>query len=78
MCIFCRCKTERPASATYALDYMGRTIIVKNVPCVECEQCGEKYFSHEVALRLEEIVSSAKKAMLDTAIAEYTPFETHL
>ena len=70
MCILCRCKTTKSASATYALDYRGRIIIVKNVPCEECEQCGEKYFSHEVALRLEEIVSSAKRAMSDTAIVE--------
>ena len=57
----------------YVADCRGNVIIVKNVPCEECEQCGEKYFSNEVALRLEAIVNSVKAAMLDTAIVEYTP-----
>lgn len=73
MCMFCRCKTTRPTFTTYVANYKGNIIIVKNVPCEECEQCGEKYFSNEVALRLETIVNSAKAAMLDTAIVEYTP-----
>ena len=73
MCMFCRCKTTRPAFTTYVADCRGNVIIVKNVPCEECEQCGEKYFSNEVALRLEAIVNSVKAAMLDTTIVEYTP-----
>ena len=73
MCMYCRCKTTRQAPATYVANCKGSIIIVKNVPSEECELCGEKYYSNEVALRLEAIVSSVKVATLDTAIVEYTP-----
>ncbi len=29
-------------------------VVIKNVPCEKCEQCGEVYFSNEVALMLEK------------------------
>ena len=73
MCMYCRCKTTRQAPATYVANCKGSIIIVKNVPSEECELCGEKYFSNEVALRLEAIVNSVKAAMVGTAIVEYTP-----
>ena len=41
--------------------YKNGIIVIKNVPCLECEQCGEKYYTDEVAERLEEIVDMATK-----------------
>ena len=47
-------------------------IIVKNVPCLECEQCGETFFSDEVAKRLDDIVKAVSKIMTEIAVIEYT------
>ncbi len=33
-------------------------VVIKNVPCEKCEQCGEVYFSNEVALMLEKILDT--------------------
>ena len=46
-------------------------IVIKNVPCLECEQCGEKYYTDEVAERLEMIVNTAKKLMQEIAVIDY-------
>ena len=41
------------------------------IPCLECEQCGEKYYTDEVAERLEIIVNMAKKLMQEIAVIDY-------
>ena len=63
MCMYCKCDSLKASTTTHVVNYKGCLIIVKNVPCEECEQCGEKYYSDDVARRLEAIVSSAKRLM---------------
>ena len=46
---------------THVVNYKNCIIVIKNVPCLECDQCGEKYYTDEVAERLEMIVDMAKK-----------------
>ena len=33
-------------------------VVIKNVPCDKCEQCGETYFSNEVVQMLEQILET--------------------
>ena len=63
MCMYCKNSTN--VNSTNCI------IVVKNVPCLECEQCGEKYYTDEVAERLETIVDMAKKLMQEIAIIDY-------
>lgn len=51
MCMYCKNSTT-----THVVNYNNCTIIIKNVPCLECTQCGEKYYIDEVAEHLEDIV----------------------
>ena len=44
-------------------DTLTEQTLIKNVPYLECEQCGEKYYTDEVAERLETIVNMARKLM---------------
>ena len=53
------------------VNYKNCIIVIKNVPCLECEQCGEKYYTDEVAERLETIVNMAKKLMQEIAVIDY-------
>lgn len=43
-----------------------------NVPCEECEQCGEKYYSDEVAEQVESLVNTAKQMMQEIAVNDYS------
>ena len=45
-------KTNR----TYIQEFDNCIIIIKNVPALVCSQCGEVYYSDEIAEKLEEIV----------------------
>ena len=53
-------------------NYKDCIIVIKNVPCLECDQCGEKYYTDEVAEKLEIIVNMAKKLMQEIAVIDYT------
>ena len=39
----------------------GRHFIFEQVPARVCRGCGERYFSHAVAKRMERLMSSRKK-----------------
>ena len=72
MCMFCKCETSRPSFTAHVVNYKDCLIIVKNVPCEECQQCGEKYYSDEVAGKLEQIVNLAKGLMQELSVLDYS------
>ena len=47
-------------------------IVIKNVPCEECEQCGEKFYTDDVAEKLEKMVNAAKQMMQEIAVLDYS------
>lgn len=72
MCMYCKCETMISSSTTHVVNYKNCIIIIKNVPCEECEQCGEKYYSDEVAKQIEVLVNAAKQLMQEIAIIDYS------
>ena len=58
-------------TTTHVVNYKNCIIVIKNVPCEECEQCGEKFYTDEVAEHLEVIVNSAKKLMQEISVIDY-------
>jgi YgiT-type zinc finger domain-containing protein len=70
--MYCKCKTITSSFTTHVVNYKNCIIIIKNVPCEECEQCGEKYYSNEVAKQLENLVNIAKQLMQEIAIIDYS------
>ena len=40
-CFYCKGNIES-STTTYMTDYQGCYIIIKNVPCEKCSQCGEE------------------------------------
>ena len=71
MCKLCKCDTVKQSTTTHVVNYKNSIIVIKNVPCEECEQCREKYYTDEVAERLEIIVNMAKKLMQEIAVIDY-------
>ena len=71
MCMFCRCDTVRQSTTTHVVNYKGCIIVIKNVPCEECEQCGEKFYTDEVTQQLERLVSTAKRFMQEISVIDY-------
>ena len=72
MCMFCKCDTVTPSLTTHVVNYNGTIIVIKNVPCEECEQCGEKFYTDDVAENLEKMVNTAKQMMQEIAVLDYS------
>ena len=47
----------------------GFVLVVKNIPCFMCENCGEKHYTFETLDQLDELVSAWKQAV-DAKAAE--------
>lgn len=71
MCMFCKCDSVKSSLTTHVVNYNGAIIVIKNVPCEECEQCGEKYYTDEVAEKIEKLVDLAKQMMQEIAVLDY-------
>ena len=72
MCMFCKCDTVKQSTTTHVVNYKNSIIVIKNVPCEECEQCGEKYYTDEVAEQWEKMVNLAKQMMQEIAVLDYS------
>lgn len=60
MCVYCGGKLEQTRT-DFVEKIDNYVIIIKNVPCEKCMQCGEEYFSDAVAERIESILNNIQK-----------------
>ena len=70
-CFYCK-GDMKPTTRTHVVDLGKCIVIIKNVPCMECSQCGEGYYTDEVQQRLDEIVKTVSGIMTEVAIVEYS------
>lgn len=67
-----KCRGEmRQDTTTFVVDKDNCCIVVRSVPCLQCEACGEVVYTGEVAANLEKIVGAARKALTEVAIVKY-------
>ena len=71
MCMYCKGEDFSESMTTHVVNYKNCLIIIKNVPCIECDQCGEKFYTDEVAEQLDRIISSAKKFSQEISVIDY-------
>lgn len=71
MCMFCKCDTTRATTTTHVVNYKNCVIVIKNVPCEECVQCGEKFYTDEVAEQLEKIINETKQLAQEVSVIDY-------
>ena len=67
-----KCKGEmRQGFTAFVSDSENSRVVVRRVPCLQCEACGEIAYSGEVAENLERIVNTAKLALTEVAVVKY-------
>ena len=73
VCIICSlCKGNlEETSTTYMTSFNGFYIIIKNVPCKKCTQCGEEYLNGVTMKKIETIISRLKDLLTEVAIVDY-------
>jgi len=70
-CPFCKGNMVDDITTDFT-DLKTSMIIIKNVPCQKCSQCGEVAYDLEVGERLEMIVDSLKDSLMEVAIVKYS------
>lgn len=70
----CMCGNKHLISTitNHVVNYRDCVIVIRNVPCEECTCCGEKYYSDEVAEKLEKLVLAAKGLMQEVSVIDYS------
>ncbi|MDO5573226.1 MAG: type II toxin-antitoxin system MqsA family antitoxin [bacterium] len=69
-CLYCK-GIMKDDHCNHMIDLDGRFIIIRNVPCHKCTQCGEVSYSGEVVAQIEKIVARLKDAYTEVAVVEY-------
>jgi len=70
-CFFCK-GTLADSHANHFVDLESSMIIIKNVPCKKCEQCGEVAYNGITMRRIEQIVKTLKNSLTEIAVVNYT------
>ena len=70
-CVICRSDAVGPGKATVTLERDEVTLVVKDVPALICENCGEEYVNEEVAAGLLRQADQAVKAGVQVDIRRY-------
>lgn len=66
------CKGDMVEATTTYMEDLGKCIvIVKNVPCNKCTQCGEISYSGTVVAQLEKIIAQLENALTEIAVVNY-------
>lgn len=71
MCNSCFSREKIKTTTTFTVEYKGCIIVIKNVPCYECQVCGEVIFSDETSARIEYLVNAAKRILQEVAVIDY-------
>ena len=71
-CFYCK-GDMLDSTTTYVEDLGNCIIIIRNVPCSKCSQCGEFSYNGTVLKQLEKIVDQLKNSLTEVAIVNYKP-----
>ncbi len=67
-----RCGCNAVKSETTSVTDLGDVlIIVRNVPCYECEHCNEIIYTGDVVANLEKFIDAAKALHQEISVIDY-------
>ncbi len=71
MCMKCKEKEIIATTTTYFTQLENCYVIIEHVPCMKCEQCGEKFYTTAVMERLEYILDKLENKEEPVLIMDY-------
>ena len=55
-CLACKTGTMTESTNTYFAELKNCYIIIENVPCLKCDQCGEVFYKASVLEKIDDII----------------------
>jgi len=69
-CLFCN-GDMLPDTTTDFTELDNCMVIIKNVPCLKCDQCGETVYTGRTLQEVEQIIDKLKNSLTEVAITNY-------
>ena len=70
-CLVCKNDELQASFTTYFSDIGSCYVIIENVPCRKCKQCGEEFFTASVMKKIDEILAKLKNVSSKIFIVSY-------
>lgn len=70
-CFTCGSNHTIETTTIYVEKLESGILIIKNVPCKKCTQCGEEFFSIAIMKEIEKLSKMAKNIMSEVMIIDY-------
>ncbi len=70
-CLLCKADSMEKGTSTYFAELKDGYVIIENVPCFKCSQCGEVVYSVSVMEKIEDILETAQKIASKIFIMDY-------
>lgn len=69
-CFFCKGEM-RPSTTIHTVQLKNCVVVIKNVPCMKCEQCGEVVLSAGTVEKIEHILKTVEKAVAEITVVNF-------
>ena len=70
-CLLCKSDSMVESKSTYIAQLDGCYVIIENVPCRKCAQCGEVVYSASVMEMIDEILEKIKNVASKIFIMDF-------
>ena len=71
-CLSCKYGNMIDSTTTYVITLENYVLIIKNVPCMKCTQCGDELFNTDILEKIDEIISETEKLAREVSIIDYS------
>ena len=71
-CTSCRSEKMEEGKTTYFAQMKDCYVIIENVPCLKCGQCGDVVFKNSVMEKLDDILDDLEKYVSKISIIDYS------
>ena len=70
-CFFCKGNMST-GFTTHVVNTDKGVIVIRNVPCEKCDQCGETVYTGTIVKQLEAIVGDLRHPIAEVVVVNYT------
>ncbi len=71
-CTSCKGSEMVESTATYFAQLKDCYVIIENVPCLKCTQCGDVVYRGSTMERIDDILDSLEKIVSKVSIVDYS------
>jgi YgiT-type zinc finger domain-containing protein len=71
-CVICKHGETRAGKTTVTLEPGGATLVIKGVPALICDNCGEAYVDEEITRQLLEAAEEGLRAGVQVDVREFS------